>query len=323
MTFSTPVDITPMEEQLVYGDKLLFLGSCFADEIGSLCHSYGFDALVNPFGPLYNPASICQTIQHLNNPTPFSPNDVIPVNDEFYCTFSHNTDFWNSSPSQLLDSVNQHLQFSAQHFAQSKWIVVSLGSSYAYRFLKTNQIVSNCHKLPSQQFSREFLSTEISSSLLSQLVQSFPQKQFIITISPLRHLRDGLHQNQLSKAALLLAADNVCSNYPNAHYFPAYEILLDELRDYRFYKEDMIHPTQQSVNYIWDAFVNFAIQPNQLPILKEVQELRQMMLHKPLFPQSRTYHDFELKKENKINTIIEKYPSVIIDNLNSEHPIQD
>lgn len=315
MNLSTPVDITPMDEQLVYGDKLLFLGSCFADEIGSICRNYGFDALVNPFGPLYNPASICQTLQHLNNPIPFSSNDIIPVNEEFFCTFSHNTEFWNSSPLELLTFINQHLQSSSQHFLQSKWIVISLGSSFAYRYLLTNQIVSNCHKLPPQQFSREFLQADTSATLLSQIIQSFPQKQFILTISPLRHLRDGLHQNQLSKAALLLAVNEVCSQYPNAHYFPAYEILLDELRDYRFYNEDMIHPTQQSIQYIWDAFATFAVQPDQMPILKEIQELRQMLLHKPLFPQSQTYHDFEIKKNNKLHTIIDKYPSVIINNL--------
>ena len=213
MNLSTDVKIQPIEQRIVYGDKLLFLGSCFADEIGNICKGLGFDALVNPFGVLFNPASICQSVERLESGKDFTKDDVIEVGGEFYCTFSHNTEFWNPSPEKLLETVNGSLNSARQHFLQAKWIVISLGTSWIYRHKQCGLIVSNCHKLPSQLFQREFLTAEQSTELLSQLVEKHKDKQFIFTISPLRHLKDGLHENQISKAALLLAVDEICKRW--------------------------------------------------------------------------------------------------------------
>lgn len=142
-------------------------------------------------------------------------------------------------------------------------------------------------------------------------MNTFPDKQFIFTVSPLRHLKDGLHENQLSKASLLLAVDEVCKAFDNAHYFPAYEILLDELRDYRFYKEDMVHPTDQAVRYIWEKFVQYAVNPSEYPAMAAAQELQQMLQHKPLFPDSDAYRKFEMLKEQKVKELRDKYPEVM------------
>jgi hypothetical protein len=147
------------------------------------------------------------------------------------------------------------------------------------------------------------------------MLQNHPEKQFIFTVSPLRHLKDGLHENQLSKAALLLAVDHVCKQFSNAHYFPAYEILLDELRDYRFYKEDMVHPTEQAVCYIWEHFANFAIDPKEKPAMKAASELKKILQHKPVFPESEAYRLFELKKQQKIAEVRGKYPEIRLENL--------
>ena len=147
------------------------------------------------------------------------------------------------------------------------------------------------------------------------MVKAHPDKQFIFTISPLRHLKDGLHENQLSKAALLLAVDEVCKECNNAHYFPAYEILLDELRDYRFYKEDMVHPTDQAVRYIWEHFVDFAIDPKEKPAMQAAAELRQMLHHRPMFPGSESYRKFEQQRELRINELKRDYPQVLLENL--------
>lgn len=315
MHLSTDVIIQPIEQRIVYGDRLLFLGSCFADEIGNICKGLGFDALVNPFGVLFNPASICQSVERLESGKNFTKNDVIEVGGEFYCTFSHNTEFWNPSPEKLLETVNGSLNSARQHFSQAKWIVISLGTSWIYRHKQSGLIVSNCHKLPSQLFQREFLTTEQSTELLSQLVEKHPDKQFIFTVSPLRHLKDGLHENQISKAALLLAVDEICKRFGHAHYFPAYEILLDELRDYRFYKEDMIHPTEQAVRYIWERFVSFAIAESELPAMKQASELKQMLQHKVFFPESEAFRKFEALKTEKLNLLKEKFPKLTIENL--------
>ena len=315
MIFHTKVNIKPLDETISYGDGLLFLGSCFADEVGGICRGLGFDALVNPFGVLYNPASIAQSVERLSSGKPFCNDDVIKVGEGQCCTFSHNTAFWNVSEAALLDQVNESLNAAHEHFAKSKWIIVSLGTSWVFRNKENGQVVSNCHKLPARQFGRVFLSVEDSVACLAKMLQNHPEKQFIFTVSPLRHLKDGLHENQLSKAALLLAVDQVCKQFENAHYFPAYEILLDELRDYRFYKEDMVHPTEQAVRYIWERFVDFAVDPKEKPVMKAAAELRKMLKHKPLFPESETYKCFESLKEEKICALRKDFPRVCLENV--------
>lgn len=304
-----------MEQTIRYGDGLLFLGSCFADEVGNLCKGLGFNALVNPFGVLYNPASIAAAIHRLHSGKPFAHEDVIRTGGGFFCTFSHNTGFWNLSEEALLNHVNKALATSHRCFSEAHWIVVSLGTAWVYRYRATLEVVANCHKLPSQLFDRSRLSVPCMVTLLSDFVKANPNKRFVFTVSPLRHLRDGLHENQLSKAALLLAVDEVCKTYGNAHYFPAYEILLDELRDYRFYKEDMVHPTEQAVCHIWEKFVEFAINPLEKPAMKAAAELKQMLHHKPVFPESEAFRKFEALKIQKTKALEKNHPRVCIKNL--------
>lgn len=313
LQFHTTINITPLEQTVRYGDGLLFLGSCFADEVGQLCRGLGFDAMVNPFGVLYNPASIAQSVERLHSGKPFTQEDVIEVGEGQYCTFSHNTAFWNNSASALLEQINQSLAEAHKHFESSRWVVISLGTSWAFR--NANQYVSNCHKLPAARFERVFLSVEQSVQYLTEIVRQHPEKHFIFTVSPLRHLKDGLHENQLSKSALLLAVDAVCKAFGNAHYFPAYEILLDELRDYRFYKEDMVHPTDQAVRYIWERFADFAINQEEKPAMKAAAELRQMLQHRPLFPDSEAFKKFEQQREKKLEELKRDYPAVQLENL--------
>ena len=315
MLFKTEINITPLSQTISYGDGILFLGSCFADEIGSICRGLGFNALVNPFGVLYNPASIAQSIKRLQKGTPFAHDDVIEVGGEFFCTFSHNTDFWCPTEGALLEKVNTHLAEAYAHFHQTKWLVVSLGTSWAFRDKANGEVVSNCHKLPANRFERVFLSTDQSVTIMNKLLEAFPDKQFIFTVSPLRHLKDGLHENQLSKASLLLAVDQVSKSYGNAHYFPAYEILLDELRDYRFYKEDMVHPTDQAVRYIWEKFVDYAINSSKHPAMQAASELKRMLHHKPLFPDSEAYRKFEQQRQQKTEELAERFPDVLLGNL--------
>lgn len=313
MIFQTEIKIQPLEQAISYGDGLLFLGSCFADEVGGICRGLGFDALVNPFGVLYNPASISQSVERLHSGNPFCHEEVVQVGEGQYCTFSHNTAFWQSDEQKLLETVNNGLKEAHERFLQAKWVVISLGTSWVFRHKETRLVVSNCHKLPARQFDREFLSVEQSVGCLAKMLQANSNKQFIFTVSPLRHLKDGLHGNQLSKAALLLAVDQVCKQFDNAHYFPAYEILLDELRDYRFYKEDMVHPTEQTVRYIWERFTDFAIDPKEKPAMKAAAELMQMLQHKPLFPESVAFKRFEMLKEEKISELKRSFPRICLD----------
>ena len=315
MILQTDIKIQPLEQTIAYGDGLLFLGSCFADEVGGICRGLGFDAMVNPFGVLYNPASIAQSLDRMNSGKPFRYEEVIRVGEGQYCTFSHNTAFWNLSEQVLLAHVNQSLAEAHARFMKAKWVIISLGTSWVFQDKETQKVVSNCHKLPAARFERLFLSVEQSVQFLSEMVHQHPDKQFIFTVSPLRHLKDGLHENQLSKAALLMAVDQVCKQFENAHYFPAYEILLDELRDYRFYKEDMVHPTEQAVRYIWERFADFAIDLKEKPAMKAAAELKQMFQHRPLFPDSEAFKRFEQLEEKKINELRRDFPKICINNL--------
>ena len=315
MILQTEIKIQPLEQAISYGDGLLFLGSCFADEVGGICRGLGFDALVNPFGVLYNPASILRSVERLHSGNPFCHEEVVQVGEGQFCTFSHNTAFWQSDEQILLETVNNGLKEAHERFLKAKWVVISLGTSWVFRHKETRLVVSNCHKLPARQFDREFLSVEQSEDCLIKMLQAHPNKQFIFTVSPLRHLKDGLHENQLSKAALLLAVDQVCKHFDNAHYFPAYEILLDELRDYRFYKEDMVHPTEQAVRYIWEHFTDFAIDPKENLAMKAAAELKLMLQHKPLFPESEAFKKFVAQKDRKIAELRRNYPRILLENL--------
>lgn len=315
MQLQTQIEIHPIEQTIHYSDGLLFLGSCFADEVGSICKGLGFSAMVNPFGVLYNPYSIANAIHRMHSGKPFTHEDVIRVGEAFYCTFSHNTKFWRPTENELLDEVNNDLEQASRHFAQTKWVILSLGTAWVYRYRKTLEVVANCHKKPSQLFDRFCLSLPQTVTVLSDVVKQHPDKQFIFTVSPLRHLKDGLHENQLSKSTLLLAVDQVCKAHSNTHYFPAYEILLDELRDYRFYKEDMVHPTEQTVRYIWERFTDFAVSPSEKPAMQAAAQLMQMLHHKPLFPESEAYRKFELQKNQRISEMQRDYPHIRLENL--------
>jgi GSCFA family. len=315
MEFRTEQKILTMEHLIVYGDGMLFLGSCFADEVGGICRGLGFDALVNPFGVLFNPASIAQSLHRLSNKQAFSMNEIVKVGEEYYTTFSHNSDFWMQSPEKALEKANAALIEASEHFLKSKWVVISLGTAWVYRHKQRNQIVSNCHKLPSSEFERSLMSVEECVSALSDVIDLFPEKNFIFTVSPLRHLKDGLHGNQISKATLLLAVEKICNDFDNAFYFPAYEIMMDELRDYRFYKEDMMHPTEQAVHYIWEKFIAFGIDKNETGAMKMAAELKSMIHHKPLHPESSVFKKFEELREAKQKELQRHFKKVKIENL--------
>ena len=315
MKLLTEISINPLEQTIHYGDGLLFLGSCFADEVGGICRGLGFDAMVNPFGVLYNPVSVANAVHRLASGRPFAHEEVIRTGEEYYCTFSHNTTFWQPTEEALLEKINASLLVAHEHFKAARWVMVSLGTSWVYRSIETQEVVANCHKLPARQFDRICLSVSASVAVLSGLAKMYPDKQFVFTVSPLRHIKDGLHGNQLSKASLLLAVDEVCKAFDNAHYFPAYEILLDELRDYRFYKEDMVHPTEQAVQYIWERFVDFAIDPKEKPAMKAAADLKQMLQHMPVFPESEAFKRFESLRVEKINEMKCDFPAVCIENL--------
>ena len=285
----TPVADEKCRIGISYEDKILMLGSCFSDNIGSQLKNFGFDVCVNPFGTLYNPASIYESIQRLIKGTPFIEEDctTIGAGSEKICSFHHHTSNARNTAEEFLTHANGSLQQASEFFRKCNKIIITLGTSWCYRNSESGRIVCNCLKHPAREFTREFLPSEKTAALLNEIMKlcqeqaqkdtGFVQKKFIFTVSPIRHFKDGAHGNQLSKAALLLGADNaIRANFDTADYFPAYEIVMDELRDYRFYAEDMCHPSQQAVDYIRERFLGWALSAEEWPRLEEnIRRFRQ------------------------------------------------
>ena len=291
----TKVNITPLKEKLTYKSNLLIIGSCFANEIGEILSNYGFNISVNPFGTLYNPASIVQSLKRLASGTCFSEKDIIDISqhttkaentDECtakYCSFYHHSSFALSTPDSFLSSVNARLNEEAERFAQADTIIITLGTSWVFRHMERNFIVSNCHKINPKEFCREFLPLEDTVSLLSSFIKEHTDKRFIFTVSPIRHLKDGAHGNQISKATLLLAVEQLQQQFPeNTYYFPAYEIVLDELRDYRYYAEDMLHPSGLAVKYIFEYFKGNCICSSEYQRMQEEFKHYRQTAHRTL-----------------------------------------
>jgi len=281
MEWQTKVTPTSLCNRLNYQTPLLCLGSCFAAEMGVRMAQYRFPVLVNPFGVLYNPASIAMALERLHNATPFSANDLICSQGQ-YATLWHQHLLAHPNPDLFLESANRSLAQGAQLLRESKGIIVSLGTSWIYRHKARNMIAANCHKLPADQFDRLFLSSQESAALLAPWIEAYPDKQWVITLSPIRHWKDGAHGNQISKAALLIAIEQLCHQFPNLYYFPAYEIVMDQLRDYRFYASDMIHLTPPTIDYIWNQFCAHAIHPQCYDQIKEEEKRIKREGHLPL-----------------------------------------
>lgn len=262
MKLQTPVADDKCRVGISYNDKIMMLGSCFTDNIGKQLLNYGFDVCVNPFGTLYNPASIYESVLRLIQGTPFTEEDCtqIGAGSERICSFHHHTTFARETKQEFLDNANQALKKASEFFKECNKVIITLGTSWCYRHLATDRIVCNCLKHPAAEFVREFLPSDQTAAILSSIISACKDKEFIFTVSPIRHFKDGAHGNQLSKSALLLGADSaIRANAKCADYFPAYEIVMDELRDYRFYAEDMCHPSAQAVDYIRERFLNWAL----------------------------------------------------------------
>lgn len=236
---------------------ILVTGSCFSTQIGKRLEDEGFAVVANPFGILFNPASIAAALERLDSGRHFTAEDVI-VRDGRYVSFHHHGAFARQSPQAFLEEANAALDEACRQWQQTGAVILTLGTSWVFRHLERDIIVANCHKVPAHEFRREFLSTGQTVRLLEPLIRRHPEKKWIFTVSPIRHLADGAHGNQISKASLLLAIDELQKRHGvEVHYFPAYEILLDELRDYRWYAEDTVHPSEEAVRIICDRFISW------------------------------------------------------------------
>ena len=271
MEFRTKVETGKAGFQIGVGEKVLLVGSCFASEIGGRFKDNGFPALVNPYGTMYNPASILHTLE-------------------------------------------RHVQ-EGRHVP--RLVFLTLGTNHVYRLKETGEIVDNCEKRPATLFQEEELSIDACAEYLRKAVELLsahqPEVQVVMTVSPIRYRKYGYHESQLSKATLLLAVNEVISHLSpltsHLYYFPAYEILMDELRDYRFYAADMLHPSQQAVDYVWERLVDWCFSNDAKAFMDEWRPIREALQHRPLHPESEDYQRFMEKTQERLKAFQRKYPT--------------
>jgi hypothetical protein len=295
MLFRTPIPLFPAPFKINHEEQILFMGSCFTENIGTRMLTLKFPTFINPFGILFNPMSISKGLELVLDNYQFKEEDLFFDQGLWHSFFFHGR-FSKSSKEDTLSGMNQALQTMQKSMADVSCIFITLGTAYVYIDKETSEIVANCHKRPSRDFARKMLSPdEIVAEyfqLLAKVRKAIPNVKVIFTISPVRHIRDGFVENQVSKSALILAAAKICEELDYAHYFPAYELMMDDLRDYRFYEKDMIHPNGQAIDYIWDYFVGLYFEEGTNKLIKEIGRIQDAVQHKPFLPHSAEYQNF-------------------------------
>lgn len=314
MQFTTKIPVQKSSFPIDYDSKIMLLGSCFAENMGKKFDYFKFQATTNPFGIIFNAVSLERLIRRAVENRTFTENDIFFHNDLWHCYEVH-SELSNSDKDAFLESLNDLINSTNKQLNDSTHIIITLGTSWVYRNIETNEIVANCHKVPQKQFTKELLSihqTEESLQSIISLIHSVnPNCNFIFTVSPVRHIKDGFVENTLSKAHLVAAIHKTITNNPSLiTYFPAYEIMMDELRDYRFYAEDMLHPNQTAIDYIWIQFFENYISESEFGLMNEICSIQKGLKHRPFNPNTESHQKFLNQLDLKIQTIQNQHPFI-------------
>ena len=305
MKFTTPINIKT-NKTIDHNSRIVMLGSCFAENIGKRLTDCGFNVIVNPMGILYNPKSIAAALERLTTGTEFTANDLFYHNG-LWASFMHHGSFSHTDKAEALRMMNERLKEGHEQLKNVTHLIITFGSAEVYEH--NGVVVSNCHKLPAREFTHRLLSIDEIISLNFQPLTFNSQLSTLFTISPVRYMGEGAHHGQLNKATLLLATDQICKA-TGTDYFPSYEIMMDELRDYRFYATDMIHPSEVAVDYIFERFTDTYLTDEAIRTAEEVQKIKKSLSHRPLHPDSEEYEKFKQKLSQQIEEITKKYPNI-------------
>jgi hypothetical protein len=313
MNLYSKIDIPASPVRVSYGDAMMSIGSCFAENMGNLLAESKFTIDINPFGILYNPKSISYALRRLLQPEESA--DTLVFHEGFFHSFMHHGSFSGASETDCLRKIRERLFTSASNILNIRQLFVTFGSSWCFRHKESGRIVANCHKLPARMFERERLTVESIvddwDEALSALWTVNKTVKVVFTVSPVRYPKDGAHENQLSKSILLLSVDALQARYPDrVFYFPAYEIMMDELRDYRFYAEDMCHPSETAVRYIFERFTDTFTDAETRSLLADVTEIKKALSHKPFHPGSDSHKHFMMQTLLKIEQLKTKTPYI-------------
>lgn len=305
MEFRTPVQAPEYPFRITPDSPGLVLGSCFAEHIGGWLRDGKMTVEVNPFGVLYNPASIARGLQRLSAAEPFRTDELFQYNGLWHSSMHHGS---YSGPvlEIVLDGINAALKQGAAALQQARYLMLTLGTAWVYE--RQGSVVANCHKLPAREFVRRRMSVSEIVAALAEQIELLPDKQIVLTVSPVIHRGDGLVENQLSKSTLIVAAHELTARDPGrVHYYPAYEILTGELRDYRYYADDMCHPSLLAVEYIREHFAGTLLTPEAVALIASASELRRAMQHRPLHSDAPEYQRFRAKMQQKAEALQQRY----------------
>lgn len=309
--FRTVVEIPESQNKITHNDNIMILGSCFSENIGKKLLNYKFNVCVNPFGVLYNPFSIKQSLKIILENKFFTVNDLYKYNEN-WLSFYHDTEFSDENVDICLERINSSLKKAFEIFNKLDYLIITFGTAHVYEFIETGKIVSNCHKIPSKYYKKYLLEPDNIikeyEKLLKKIFELKENLKIIFTISPVRYIRDGFEQNQLSKAILIYSVHKICEIFnKNVFYFPAYEIFMDELRDYRFYADDMIHPSEFAIDYLWERFMSTYFTNETKEIVEEIDKILKRLNHRPFKPNSKEYKNFVETTISEIKKLEKKY----------------
>lgn len=292
MKFRTEIECTPLRAKIEYGTTIFAVGSCFAQNIAQRLRQAKFRVVQSPTGILFNPASIAQSLSAFAANQAVDTTRIVRRGEEFVSLDCH-SDLTGSNELEALNIWQSAINDGHNALLSADCIIITLGTAWVYEHIATGRVVANCHKIPQCEFTRRRLSVSEICDLFRPLMEGIlSDKQVIFTVSPVRHTADGLAENSLSKATLRLAVDEIINEFSNADYFPAYEIVTDDLRDYRFYADDLVHPSSQAIEYIWEHFVQSALSDSAKQTLDKVVKIVAAAAHRPFNPHSSEYHKF-------------------------------
>jgi hypothetical protein len=316
MNFRTQIPISQTQTPIDYNSKIMSLGSCFAENMAEKFEYFKFKNTINPFGIIFNPVSIERLIKRAVNNEVFTEKDIFFHNESWHCYQVH-SDRSSTSKDELLESLNTILKTTQQNLSEASHIIITYGTSWVYRNVESKEIVANCHKVPQKQFYKEIVPVTIIAQSIANTLRFIhrinPNCSVIFTISPVRHIKDGFIGNQVSKANLIAGMYQLfqtANGKLDTVYFPSYEIMMDELRDYRFYSEDMLHPSQVAINYIWERFLETQITASIYPIMNEVCSIQKGLSHRPFNPNSESHQKFLTQLQNKIAQLQKQLPTI-------------
>jgi hypothetical protein len=311
MEFRTKVKIEK-SFRISYTDPVMFTGSCFAAEIGSVLLEGKMPVMINPAGTVFNPFSVADTLENVISGRKSAEGDLF-FHEGIWMSLSHYTEFSGADKAALLDKINSRTEASNKFLSSAKALFITFGTARVFRMLESGRIVSNCHKLPDNFFKRELLTAEsivaLWNSILDRLSAFNPDLKVVFTISPVRHWKDGAHGNQVSKSVLFIAVEELLKHKSKPGYFPAYEILLDELRDYRFYADDMLHPSDAAIRYIWECFSESYLDKSALETWKEAAGVTAAARHR-ITGSGKKVHDFAENMLSRIALIETRVPRI-------------